>query len=55
MLAYENRAPDVTLTKFKHRESQTCTSHQLKYSQTLSILLYHDVNPYIPTQTPGEN
>ena len=40
MLAYENRAPDVTVAKFKNRERQTYPNRQLKCSRTLSILQY---------------
>ena len=40
MLAYGNRTPDVTLTKFEHYKRQTYLNRQLKCSRTLSILLY---------------
>ena len=37
MLAYENRTPDVTLTKLKHRERQTYPNRELKCLQRLYI------------------
>ena len=40
MLAYETRAPDVTVAKIKNRERQTYPNRELECSRALSILQY---------------
>ena len=40
MVAYENRTPDVTLEKLKHRERQMYPNHEDKCSRTLMNLQY---------------
>ena len=39
MLAYENRPPDVTLTKFKHRERDSAEDNMIP-SQVFSHILF---------------